>query len=289
MKIRPLSEADRPAIREMLQACGAFTEEEVRVAQELLDESQTGGLDGDYPAFVAVVGGDSGGEVRGYACLGPTPLTRGTWHLYWMCVHPSAQGGGSAQALQSYAEAFVRARGGERLVLETSGRADYARARRFYERVGYRAVGRIADFYRPGDDCVTYCKSVISARADSLVVAASPGSGRGVFAHRSFARDELIEESPVVVVPAAELAHLDRTVLENYYFQWGRDAALLLGTASLCNHAYAPNAVFHCQLPRRTIRFVALRDIEPGEEITINYNGDPDDHSPLGEHYQITL
>ena len=33
---------------------------------------------------------------------------------------------------------------------------------------------------------------------------------------------------------------------------------------------------------RRTKVYTALRDIAPGEEITVNYNGDPSDRSPVG-------
>jgi ribosomal protein S18 acetylase RimI-like enzyme len=101
------------------------------------------------------------GQVRGYVCLGRTPLTVSTWHLYWICVHPAAQGRGVGRALQSHAEGFVRAEGGERLVLETSGRTDYGRARGFYRRAGYQEVGRIKDFYRRGDDCVLFCKPLV--------------------------------------------------------------------------------------------------------------------------------
>jgi ribosomal protein S18 acetylase RimI-like enzyme len=280
VRIRQLVAEDRPAIREMLEACGAFSEEEVQVALEVLDAGVAGGLDGDYPLFAAEVEG----AARGYVCIGMTPLTRGTWHLYWICVHPSVGAQGVGRKLQAHAEDFVRSRGGERLVLETSGRADYARARRFYERAGYRVVGRITDFYKPGDDCVFYCKSLIDTAAERIATGLSPGKGRGLFAHRSISRGELIEEAPVVVVPAAEVEHLDRTTLENYYFEWGedgRDAALLLGSCSLCNHSYQPNAVFELQPERQTIGFVALRDIQPGEEITTNYNGAPEDSKPL--------
>jgi len=138
----------------MLEACGAFTEEEVRVALEVLDDGLRGGVDGDYPLFAA----ERHGKVVGYVCVGKTPLTRGTWHEYWICVHPDAQHRGVGQKLQAHAERFVRSRGGERLVLETSGRRAYARTRRFYRQSGYRVVGRIADFYGPADGCVVCCK-----------------------------------------------------------------------------------------------------------------------------------
>src|ERR1700733_4675992 len=57
------SPADREEICEMLTVCNAFTQEEVRVALEVLDAGLAGGLEGDYPVFVA----KADGEVRGYA------------------------------------------------------------------------------------------------------------------------------------------------------------------------------------------------------------------------------
>lgn len=156
MVIRPLVASDRAPLHDALVRCGAFSEEEVVVALEVLDDGLKGGLEGDYPHLVAEVDG----VVQGYVTVGKTPMTRSTWHLYWICVHPRAQGLGVGRALQAAAEAFVVARGGERLVLETGGRPDYARTRRFYADAGYAEVGRVIDFYRPGDDCVYFCKAL---------------------------------------------------------------------------------------------------------------------------------
>jgi len=155
LAIRPLAATDRDRMAEALRACAVFTSEEVRVALEMIDQGIAGGPDGDYSLLMADVDGCG----VGYVCVGPTPLTRSTWHLYWICVHPSAQGRGVGRCLQSAAEAFVTARGGERLLLETSSTPVYAAARAFYERAGYAVVGRVTDFYRPGDDCIMYCKA----------------------------------------------------------------------------------------------------------------------------------
>lgn len=154
--VRDVRPSDRDDIRDALVACGAFTEEEVSVALEILDAGLSGGIDGDYSLFAAEVDG----RVRGYVCVGRTPLTTSTWHLYWICVHSAVQRNGVGRALQEHAEAFVGSRGGERLVLETSGKPSYARARDFYGAAGYSLVGRIPDFYRPGDDCLVYCKTL---------------------------------------------------------------------------------------------------------------------------------
>lgn len=149
MIVRGLQARDLEAVHGLLVACGGvFTAEEVQVAVEMA------GAPDDYQLFAAEIGG----KVRGFVCIGRTPLTATTWHLYWIGVHPGEQGTGVGRALQTHVEGFVRAQGGERIVLETSGRPDYARARRFYEDGGYREVGRIEEYYKAGDDCVIFCK-----------------------------------------------------------------------------------------------------------------------------------
>ena len=149
LTIRPLEASDRDAVAAMLVDCAAFSEEEVRVALEMVDC-------GGYVLFAVEVDG----AVRGYACIDRTPLTVSTWHLYWICVHPSAQQRGVGTALQRHIEDFIRSQAGERVVLETSGRPGYERTRRFYERAGYEPAGRIPDYYKAGDDCVFYFKAL---------------------------------------------------------------------------------------------------------------------------------
>ena len=154
LTIREMTPHDREAVCGLLRESPAFSEEEVRVALEVLDAGLAGGLEGDYPLFVAEIEG----RLCGYVCIGRTPMTRSTWHLYWICIHPHAQRRGIGQALEACIEEFIRARGGERIVLETSGRPDYAASRRFYEKAGYSIAGRTRDYYKPGDDCVFYSK-----------------------------------------------------------------------------------------------------------------------------------
>jgi ribosomal protein S18 acetylase RimI-like enzyme len=160
--VREVLTGDRAAVARMLQSSGAFTADEIHVALELFDDAVKG-AGRDYIGFTAV----ADAQVYGYVCLGPTPLTSSTWHLYWICVDVGAQGTGVGRALQSHAEAVVRMGGGERLVLETSSQPRYARARRFYEAAGYREVGRIANFYKAGDDCVIYFKELTAGASRS--------------------------------------------------------------------------------------------------------------------------
>ncbi|MDR3638614.1 MAG: SET domain-containing protein [Isosphaeraceae bacterium] len=109
------------------------------------------------------------------------------------------------------------------------------------------------------------------------------GKGRGVFARRAIAEGEVIERVPVVLLAADEIRDRDGWIgLASYCFLWDTGRyALALGYGSLYNHSYQPNARYD-DTGRMTKIFTALRDIAPGEEITVNYNGDPEDLSPVG-------
>ena len=92
-----------------------------------------------------------------------------------------------------------------------------------------------------------------------LEIRNDPAKGRGVFATAPIAAGALIEAAPVIVVPAAQCALLDKTILHDYYFQWddgpeheGR-GALALGLVSLCNHSPRPNARVQRNPQRRTL------------------------------------
>lgn len=120
--------------------------------------------------------------------------------------------------------------------------------------------------------------------AQHLRVGQSDGKGRGVFAQKRFVQGEIIECVPVLVIPAQQWPQLEKTILYNYCYSWGEtaeDIAFALGFGSLYNHSYHPNAAYRKNLDTLTIEFMALRDIKPGEEVTINYNGYPEDNSPL--------
>jgi uncharacterized protein len=119
----------------------------------------------------------------------------------------------------------------------------------------------------------------MSVQKAAIFFAESEKHGRGVFAARKIEDGEIIEICPVLLFSKAEKEHLDQTFLYDYYFDWGEDDsmyALCLGYGSLYNHDYEPNAEYTMDFGSQTIDFNALRDIQPGEEITVSYNGDPD-------------
>lgn len=153
---------------ELLRATKSFREEEIEVAMELFDETAARGTDElkascDGYHFLGlyhepVARSPQQQSLIGYACFGRTPSTDATWDLYWIAVHPSAQGSGGGKMLLEEVERRVRAEGGRMMVVETSSRTDYESTRRFYDRRGYREGARVQGFYAPGDDRVIYTR-----------------------------------------------------------------------------------------------------------------------------------
>lgn len=109
------------------------------------------------------------------------------------------------------------------------------------------------------------------APPEAIVVGPSPGRGRGVFAARAIARDEVVEVAPVLVVPKADAAKLDGTVLDSYVFAWGDGVAVAFGYGSLYNHSWSPNLEYRKRMDRCVIEFVAIADIAAGDELFTNY------------------
>lgn len=114
----------------------------------------------------------------------------------------------------------------------------------------------------------------------SLYYALSDLGGRGVFTAADVPEQSLLEICPVIVMPREHLKHLDQTGLYDYYFLWGEQedsCAVALGYGSLYNHSYRPNAVYLPDFEGQALHIIALRNLQAGEEITVNYNGHPGD------------
>lgn len=110
------------------------------------------------------------------------------------------------------------------------------------------------------------------------------GHGRGMFAARDFLKGELIERAPVIPIDEKKWPNAAKTILSDYAFDWGikdEHAAIALGYISIYNHSYSPNAQLEQMLDELMMEIIAIKDIRTGEEITINYNGDPEKQDPL--------
>lgn len=120
-------------------------------------------------------------------------------------------------------------------------------------------------------------------RQTSLIeVRKSRTKGRGIFATAFIAEGTVFEQAPVLVMPAKEVnVEIEDTVLSHYMFAWGKSTvAVALGFGSLYNHSYTPNACYE-DVSGQMKNYIAIRDIQAGEEVTINYNGDANSTDPV--------
>lgn len=152
--IRWSQPADREPVLNLLASTGLFRPGELDIALEVLDEALRDGQAGHYQSYTA----ELAGQAVGWVCFGPTPCTEGTFDLYWIAVDVRCQNRGIGRALMRRAEDLIARGGGRLVVVETSGRADYKPTRQFYLGIGYQEASRVADFYTPGDDKITYIK-----------------------------------------------------------------------------------------------------------------------------------
>lgn len=156
--IRPLVAADRSGVLRILENAGNFTPDEVAIALELIDEWLELGEGSGYLSYVLEARDGDSSEVLGYVTFGPTPLTESTFDLYWIAVDKSKHRGGVGKRLLKFTEEEIVRRGGKMLLIETSSQETYDGTIQFYERTGYELVGKIKEYYKPGDDKLIFAK-----------------------------------------------------------------------------------------------------------------------------------
>ena len=118
-----------------------------------------------------------------------------------------------------------------------------------------------------------------------IVLGESPIHGLGVFATKNFKKGEILEICPIISI----IGHAEATLLATsaevgeFVFETPTGNALSLGYGSFYNHSYEPNAdykVTHLEsIERDCLKILAWKRIKKGDEIFINYNGDPKDQT----------
>jgi SET domain-containing protein len=114
---------------------------------------------------------------------------------------------------------------------------------------------------------------------------ASETKGRGMFATQFIPKDTLLDVAHLILVREKEYwDKVQNTVLAKYVFQWeepeepepdSETSAIAMSPFEFCNHSFCPNVTYHMDYETKTIHFMSIRDIQPGEEMLIEYN-DPE-------------
>ena len=95
----------------------------------------------------------------------------------------------------------------------------------------------------------------------------------GVFAKDKIKCHEILEEAPYFAVPEHEVEAAPSCEVYTYWLEDGY-SLIGMGYAGLYNHSFKPNATYHVDKVNEIITHYATEDIEPGDEIVINYGID---------------
>ncbi|MEO5890385.1 MAG: SET domain-containing protein-lysine N-methyltransferase [Ferruginibacter sp.] len=117
-----------------------------------------------------------------------------------------------------------------------------------------------------------------------LFVGLTSSMGRGIFTQERIPAGLVVELSPVIVMSREDRLHLDKTLLHDYIFEWGKNkdkCCMALGLIPIYNHSYKSNCEYFMDFEDDTIMVKTVRIIEKGDELTINYNGDWNDSAKL--------
>jgi ribosomal protein S18 acetylase RimI-like enzyme len=145
---------DEMRIREMIISTGFFYDIEVEVAVDLAQEKLCDGEKSSYQFIFA----ELDGIVVAYSCFGLIPGTECSFDLYWIVTHNDFRGKGIGKRLLEETHRQIAEQGGRNVIAETSSLEKYQPTRKFYKQMGYHEAGLIHDFYKDGDDKVTFVK-----------------------------------------------------------------------------------------------------------------------------------
>lgn len=148
-------DADIQAVMDLVSSLGVFSNTEIAVAGELVEEAIAG-----QEEYFFVFYRTPDRRLVGYSCYGTIPLTASAYDMYWIAVDSDFKGTGLAEKIVKLTHDRIRQAGGDQVYAETSSLPLYEAARRFYLKQGYSEIARYKNFYKPGDDKVVYRKDL---------------------------------------------------------------------------------------------------------------------------------
>ena len=151
-----LEASDIPALHSILCRSGFFSDEEVGVAREILEEGLNKKSASSYNFIIA----KTKSQVLGYACYGRIMNTKDRYDLYWLAAEPKLRRQGIGRFLLDKVEELLKISQGQRLYAETSGNKLYKPTRDFYTAMGYVQVAELQDYYSPGDGLIIFMKEI---------------------------------------------------------------------------------------------------------------------------------
>ena len=160
--IRAAEPGDAEAIKNLAVVNNMFAAEEISFFDELLAGFFNDSLEGHQ--WLVATGYDPS-AILAAAYFAPEPFADRMWNLYFIATDPDQHGSGVGTELIEHVESELRSSGEDvarTLIVDTSSLPEYEQARGFYLRRGFVEEARVRDFNGPGDDKVTFWKSLVN-------------------------------------------------------------------------------------------------------------------------------
>lgn len=100
------------------------------------------------------------GHAIGFGYCIPEKFTDGTFNLLAIAVEKKSQGFGIGSKMLNYLENELKLQQKRILIVDTSSSEDFMLTRSFYIKAGYSIVSIIKDFWKEGEDKVTFYKKL---------------------------------------------------------------------------------------------------------------------------------
>jgi ribosomal protein S18 acetylase RimI-like enzyme len=151
--IRHTKATDTEAIMRIVAESGQFDDEAQGYVRETLKNHLS--VENDEIWLTA-----DDGEPVGVAYCAPEPVASGAWNLQMLWTRGDSNRAGHGGAMVKYLETELRSRSARLLIVETSGLADFAPARAFYEKYGFIHEATVRNFFAVGDDKLVFTKPI---------------------------------------------------------------------------------------------------------------------------------
>ena len=151
--IRKVVSSDIDGLKKVLDSSQLFPSE---LLDELISEYLT---DPESETLWFTCQVDNGLTALAY-CV-PEKLTDGTYNLLAIAVDAAVQGKGIGSDMMRHVEQELKRLHKRLLIVDTSSNEEYASARKFYIKAGYTLVATIKDFWKDGEDKITFCKRLV--------------------------------------------------------------------------------------------------------------------------------
>lgn len=150
--MRPITSDDLPALEEIIESTGLFPSEML--------QDMTAAYFAEPGSAEIWMTQEVDNKPAVIAYCAPERMTEGTYNLYLIAVHKNIQGKGIGSEMMLAVEQLLREKNVRLLLVETSGLPEFERTRTFYDKLGYKRVAVVPEFYQAGEDKIIFWKKL---------------------------------------------------------------------------------------------------------------------------------